>query len=626
MKKIFSVIAAVIMMLILGITVYAADYCVDEAGMYISFPVEYDILTPGMDKETYISYGYNDSYNDIMAFLDENAFLLYGISWEGDSYIYVTMIENYGINYASCTEGKLTEEMNKLNASVVVSNGYTGHEKEIAEIGPYKFVKLRYTDSEGYENIIYATAYDRNLIAIEYICSAETYSEDFYEMAKKSAESIVFADLTKSGAENESAAEYYVDELGAYVPVPEKYYVMMTGYTDERLLSEFTEEELAELEAENAANEKYLVLMDESFSHYISIFISPDLDGFGSRAEYFETVKAAYSGSNVEILEEEIIQFGEEEYLRILYNEFSEGYRGSAYFTLRDGKMIAYTLAVSFGELTERLEYELYSMVKNTRFGEKEVPFEETEAFVYTDENLGFSFNVPKNWVREETSDAIEGLGNVSAIYFHSAKNPEQVIIFTGMSMIDFVSDITFGMVEFSGEELDVLTEKEFANAFDLPEESIGRKTFGEVEYMIAETEVSGTKAVYAGTIKNGIYYVFTFMGETEGEFYSDFVSIIESVEYAEAPVPEGSGVPEEAKGIVTTVVIVIAVTGFIVLGGIVAALVFAMKKSGKKKEAEKVFPPEENIEKAPEKIICPSCGAEIEAGNSFCTNCGAKL
>lgn len=639
MKKSISLLAAVILAFVIGTTAFAADFYVDEAEMHISLPSYHDVFTVGMDKDIYNRYGYSDSYEDTMFFLEENELLLYSNSWDGYSSVMVNYWEDYGINYFSCTESKLNEEKAEWLSSFTSDGSYTALKEEIVSVGSNKYIRFLLKDSNGNYDITYITTHDRDLVLIDFITVPEGFNDEFIKMAKESVESIVFGDIKE--AEKLPASEHYVPELGAYVSVPDKYYVMTSEGYDSWFSEYFSEEELQSIIDGNIEDNIYFTALDESLSYDFSVNVNKNEYLFTDENDYFDFVKDTYNSFDITILNEEVVEIGGINYIHITYKWNTDASFGSAYFALNDEKLIIYTLLVSYGELTERLEAELYSMVESTRYetaeGADEPSVDETEPLIITDEVLGFSMTVPENWVEDdfEIGDTFESM---RTYLFRSVKDETQIISCAAMSMSDFVSDITLGFVEFTEEDFSngTETEEDYARYLEVPEESVTKTKLGENIYFVTEKEESEMLTTQAAIIKDGVFYVFVFYDTAESEYYSDFELFLSDIQYPKSPVIDetvSSEKEDKVASAVITVLIVLIVIAVLIIGAIVAVIVIASKKSKKAELSPAVPPVEESSVPAEEPFVssennnfCTRCGAKLKSDSDLCPNCGKPV
>jgi len=638
MKKSISLLAAVILAFVIGTTAFAADFYVDEAEMHISLPSYHDVFTVGMDKDIYNRYGYSDSYEDTMFFLEENELILYSNSWDGYSSVMVNYWEDYGINYSSCTESKLNEEKAEWLSSFTSDGSYTALKEEIVSVGSNKYIRFLLKDSNGNYDITYITTHDRDLVLIDFITVPEGFNDEFIKMAKESIESIVFGDIKE--AEKLPASEHYVPELGAYVSVPDKYYVMTSEGYDSWFSEYFSEEELQSIIDGNIEDSIYFTALDESLSYDFSVNVNKNEYVFTDENDYFDFVKDTYNSFDITILNEEVVEIAGINYIHITYKWNTDASFGSAYFALNDGKLIIYTLLVSYGELTERLEAELYSMVESTRYeatgGADEPAVDETEPLVITDEVLGFSMTVPENWARDESLEEKDGSEDIRSYVFYSVKDDVQFISCTAMSLRDTISDTTLGFIEFTDEDFASFTEGEYSLLMDVPEESIIKTSIGGNDYFIAEKEENGILTTRAAIIKNGICFTFVFYDTAESEYYSDFELFLSDIQYPKSPVIDETVSSEKEDKVASaaiTVLIVLIVIAVLIIGAIVAVIVIASKKSKKAELSPAVPPVEESSVPAEEPFVssennnfCTRCGAKLKSDNDLCPNCGKPV
>lgn len=280
---------------------------------------------------------------------------------------------------------------------------------------------------------------------------------------------------------------------------------------------------------------------------------------------------------------------------------------------------------------------------------------ENTAPILYTDSYSGVSFSVPAGWELKEICDE-----DVYNITFSSPA-------ISGSSIVYWCGDLC-EEDESSRSEInnDSITKEDAAEIYEITADQIEIVYYNGSSYFCMEEEyeitVHGIDGTYTVTqlahFRDGWMHQFEFLGTDESEGFSDFESLMNTVEYplteqenalwigavpsypdpfeeAAAPYAPKDPFGEILENVVTDTgseTVLTAEedrngtrTGLIVLFGLAAA-VFCIGFTFAKKNRKQRKSVESDLLSINTLTICTGCGARIPAGSKTCHLCGCKV
>lgn len=336
----------------------------------------------------------------------------------------------------------------------------------------------------------------------------------------------------------------------------------------------------------------------------------------------------------ISLIKYDIYHHSQEKFIRIYWLDSANSRYGLQYYTVRDNMAMNFTLHSYDGSITSRQETVMKTIVDSVKYDAPSPVVsegEDTDAFVYTDSDSGVKFTVPANWVEEEFNEEREFLD----AKFASTKEKGLIMLFSSQDVWSEASPIDRQGMSRSDVDNSILTKSDIAEMYNTSENNVSTYMYNGVEYYKCEAITNGemyglsfditmTFLVY---IENGWMYIFQFSNASSHNLYSDFESLVRSVEYPEQPTYEldvddyydddsyggntyDADDKSNDKSLNSNATIIVASTIlFISVATIVICLILGKKK--KKVKAIK---------------YCGKCGQELPIDSDFCHMCGARI
>ena len=289
-----------------------------------------------------------------------------------------------------------------------------------------------------------------------------------------------------------------------------------------------------------------------------------------------------------------------------------------------------FTMRSYEGYLSSRQEETIKTMVDSIEYDveppEQEVG-EDTDSFVYTDENSGVVFTVPDNW---EQGDFTEDREFINA-KFVSTKDQGCTILYGSTDIWEQMS--VAERAGYTRKDIDnaFLTKSDIADMYDVDEQDVTTVNYDGLEYykyekvfvsdVYSDISVWMTQLIF---VDNGWIYVFQFSGTETHKLYSDFENLVASAEYpnalaiAEIDSFDDTGSYNDDVSNVVTIIVFLSVVVIIVL---VIVLVYN-KKENKTAKSDT----DEMSKEVKSTIFCKNCGAALPSDSEFCHICGTKI
>lgn len=218
-------------------------------------------------------------------------------------------------------------------------------------------------------------------------------------------------------------------------------------------------------------------------------------------------------------------------------------------------------------------------------------PGEDTDSFVHTDTDSGVTFTVPANWKQEAFSKDREFID----VKFVSTKDNGCTMIFGSTDIWALMSASDKVGYTRAGLNNSAFTKSDIAEMYGTTADKISVVTYNGVQYYKGEKDysvdtygidlsVSMTQLVY---IDNGWMYIFQFGGTSSHKLYSNFESLLNSVQYPTVSnvsgvdsannTPSGTDNSDDSSGVVAVIVLLI------IIAVIVIPVILSRKKNAEK-------------------------------------------
>lgn len=427
-----------------------------------------------------------------------------------------------------------------------------------------------------------------------------------------------------------------LQELGLEVSVPLGYSVITRdtpandpvfsnyGITKSEIMSQFNESNIYLNAISDIYNEEIVVTMMNNSLNNFSLLSDTVLNTFAS------TLVSEYKEYGINVSKYEIYQHSQAKFIKIYFDDNANTVDGLQYYTIYEGKAMNFTMRSYEGYLSSRQEETIKTMVDSIEYDveppEQEVG-EDTDSFVYTDENSGVVFTVPDNW---EQGDFTEDREFINA-KFVSTKDQGCTILYGSTDIWEQMS--VAERAGYTRKDIDntFLTKSDIADMYDVDEQDVTTVNYDGLEYykyekvfvsdVYSDISVWMTQLIF---VDNGWIYVFQFSGTETHKLYSDFENLVASAEYpnalaiAEIDSFDDTGSYNDDVSNVVTIIVFLSVVVIIVL---VIVLVYN-KKENKTAKSDT----DEMSKEVKSTIFCKNCGAALPSDSEFCHICGTKI
>lgn len=460
---------------------------------------------------------------------------------------------------------------------------------------------------------------------------------------------------------------YDLDDLGLQVTIPNGYLVFTRDISaDDAILGDFgiaKSDLIDQFESGNVYlnavsdtySEEIVVTMTENDVVNFNLFSDTELELIAS------IVAEEYKSNDIKISECELYQHPQAKFVRLYVADTNETVHSLQYYTVYDNKAISFALRSSVGSLSSEQETVIQTIVDSVVFDEESpVPDqgEDTDPFLFTDENSGTKYTVPANWKQDMLAKDRETLD----VRFISTKEAGCTIIYGSTDVWQQMSASEKAGNTRSGLNNSTFTETDIAELYNVAVDEVSTATYNGTQYFKVEydyvSDTSGVDITVTMTqlfcMNNGWLYFFQFGGTSTNKLYSDFESLLNSVQYpavsnmeadsadsADTPVnstkaPESgtnsetnSNTSSEPSGKTNSNSGTIAVVSVLVIVALLAVAAFVPQKKCAAPEIDAPTcntPESETANDAELTLLCKSCGHSLPLDSEYCHICGTKV
>ncbi len=444
---------------------------------------------------------------------------------------------------------------------------------------------------------------------------------------------------------------YDLDELELQVTIPTGYSVITRdtpandpifnglGTTKSALVSQFETSNIYLNAIPNTYNEEIVVTnMKNSLSNF-SLLSDTVLNTFAA------TLANQCTDYGINVSKYEIYQHSQAKFIKVYFTDTANSVHGLQYYTIYDGNAMNFTMRSYEGSISSRQETTIKTIVDSIKY-DKAPPVadqgEDTNSFIYTDIDSGMTFTVPANWKQEAFSKDREFID----VKFVSTKEDGATIIYGSTDMWSMMS--ASDKVGYTRSDLNnsAFTKSDIAEMCSTTADKISVVTYNGIQYYKGELtssqeaygldfSITMTELVY---IDNGWMYVFQFGGTSTHKLYSDFESLLNSVQYPIISAVAGVGSSyissltdstnnnSDNSSVVIAVIVILLIIAIIVV-----SVIIYNKKNSETVNTTNHTPnyneimPEPTISTEPT-IYCKQCGQSLPSDSDFCHICGTKI
>lgn len=419
-----------------------------------------------------------------------------------------------------------------------------------------------------------------------------------------------------------SPSTYTIAELGLEITIPSGYKVITKdtpanasifsdlGRTKADLIEQFEATNIYLNAISNTLDEEVVVTIDTNIIDNFSALSDTSLKMFAS------SWVNEYEKKGISVLKYDIYQHSQAKFVRVYFEDTTNSVNGLQYYTIYNGKAMNFTMRSYSGEITAKQEKIIKTIVDSVKYDTPPVEIPagaETEAFVYTDVETNTKFTVPANWYEKELSKEREFID----VKFVSSKEEGMSIMYGSTDLWEMLTPEEQKGSSRSDLDNSAFEISDIATLYGIDENLITKQMYNGKEHFQAtvkqNTELYGATFTSEITmvirIENGWGYGFQFSGTTSNQYFSDFQSLLNTVEY-----------PYYKKPLLTTDNKKALTFIFIILG-ILFSITFFVERKIKKSEKLKYSVEPENKE-----VKCPNCNTVLLDKGEFCHKCGKRL
>ena len=444
---------------------------------------------------------------------------------------------------------------------------------------------------------------------------------------------------------------YDLDELELQVTIPNGYSVITRdtpandpifstlGITKSALVSQFETSNIYLNAISDTYNEEIVVTNMKNDLSNFSLLSDTVLNTFAA------TLVNQYSDYGISVSKYEIYQHSQAKFIKVYFTDTANSVYGLQYYTIYDGKAMNFTMRSYEGNISSRQETTIKTVVDSIKY-DKAPPVadqgEDTNSFIYTDTDSGVTFTVPANWKQEAFSKDREFID----AKFVSTKEDGALIIYGSTDMWSMMS--ASDKVGYTRSDLNnsAFTKTDIAEMFSATADEISVVTYNGIQYYKCELtgsqeaygldfSITMTELVY---IDNGWMYTFQFGGTSTHKLYSDFESLLNSVQYPTISNVAGVGSSntssltdstsnnsDSSSGAIAVILLLL------IIAIIVVSVIIYNKKNNKTVNTVNHTPnynefmpePTNSMETT---IYCKKCGQSLLSDSDFCHMCGTKI
>lgn len=429
---------------------------------------------------------------------------------------------------------------------------------------------------------------------------------------------------------------YDLDELGLQVTIPSGYSVITRdtpasdpifnnlGTTRTAIMSMLEASGIYLSAISNTYNEEVVVTMMENNLSNFSLLSDTELEFLAS------TLVNEYTNYGVNVSKCTIYQHSQAKFVVLYFTDTEKTVHGLQYYTIYDGKAMNFTMRSYEGSLSSRQETTIKSIVDSIEYYNAPPILEEgedTASFVYTDTDTGVTFTVPENWKQEEFVKDREFID----VKFVSTKESGCTMIYGSTDAWSMMTESERAGSTRSDLNNSAFAKSDIAEMYGITADKVSTVTYNGVQYF--KIEVESTSDVYGFDINvtmtqliymdNGWMYSFQFGGTSSHNFYSDFESLLNTVQYHDSSNNTNVGDNDNSDGVLSAIAVV---TFLIVVAIITIAVVVSQKRKTSPmtpRDNTFTFETSSNTERT---VFCRNCGRKLPSDSEFCHNCGTKI
>ncbi len=332
-----------------------------------------------------------------------------------------------------------------------------------------------------------------------------------------------------------------------------------------------------------------------------------------------------YTNVGVKVVSNDIYHHSEAAFIVVRFENKLQEVHGLQYYTVRNGKAMNFTLRSYNGEISEPTAATFKKIIDSIHFytaSSGEVKTEDTPSFLYTDNETGVTFTVPENWSQEPVS---EDKNNIDAKFVYADHTN---MVYTSVDIWSQMPAYEKAGKTRADVDNSYLTKLELAEMYDVPFSDISMVTYNGIEFFkynhSTSTAASGLEINVTITqllrFENGWMYLFQFSGTQDDPLYTDFESLLKSVDIPKAETTSyikdyDTGGNATTGGAFADQFIIILIVVLVVAGVVTAVVIIAVKSAKKKKSTAGAIV-----------IYCRNCGAAIPADSIYCHKCGTSV
>ena len=425
-----------------------------------------------------------------------------------------------------------------------------------------------------------------------------------------------------------ASSKYTIPELDLTISIPEEYDVFTLDMSSNDPLFWDYGTSKADIDAQFAAGNIYLNAVSTVRNEEIVVTMTDDSlwTNFNGMGDTFLMVWASalaneYANYGFTVTDYDVYLHDQLTFLQIYFHDAEKTVYGLQFHTVSNEQAMNFTLRSYEGSISDSQRNTICAIVDSIFLNyevEASPTVEASPAFLHTDNDTGVTFIVPEGWNKAALSEQ----RNYIDTKFESTKEPGLVIMYGSTdlwSVLPSGERVGYSRADVSSE---LFTKQDIAEWSGVSKNLVEDVTCGGVHYFkiatTTETEAMGLRASVTMTqlvrVENGWSYVFYFGGDESNPYYSDFVSLVRSVNY-----PKVSNFSFEMLVTVILTVLVIA---------IVVILIIIMRKAKPvviETPTTSIVTSQSVVDKSETKF-CHMCGTELPIASAFCYKCGTKL